>query len=686
MDELGYNGWGIDGALSRLLRGMNGGKSAIVLGLMFFLLIGALFDITPILDGDEEDVTTGSVAYDDGVTLADYVNHTPIMIDGDEDFITQGWPGNGSSFNPYRIEGLRVSGMVGISIRNTTKYFEINNCLLNSTSSGIQLSNVTNACILNSQFTVGVRGISITNSTGIVTDNNTFDGVSVGIDVQWSSAVSINNSIFSNSWKGIKFSSKVVDYMLGVPCSNISVTGCSFTNVGQCVLSFDGVDSITIDTCSFDTGYTGIFFMGGIDLTIINNTMTDMSVGISTASTMGLRILNNTLEDSMFNPDLVPASSVTDIIEGNVVDGRPVGVFLDAHDLVISGSDYGEILLGHCKYVNITGGYRSNINLGIKLQACEYCTIDDTIIEDNQLGISIFDSKNCSVQNTNFFRSLLGVGIFNSVGTIISNNYFDELWIGIAFSMSDTDSVAVNNTVKSCKIGIDATGAKGVTIESNVIQNCSLLGINLLMDEEMTVRNNEITHGSMGIDIFISYESNIEFNRITHNAGTGIRIRDSHELIITGNIVANNSVGFSIDMNSDKCSIFGNMISMNRNGSAIDNGTRNSWDDGVGMGNAWGDYSGTGTYTINGTAHSVDHYPSMADVDGDGLTDISEIEQYGTDPFNADTDGDGVSDGEEINMWRNPLVPNDQSPAGMMLLIGVVVAIVLLAVVRRYHG
>jgi len=42
------------------------------------------------------------------------------------------------------------------------------------------------------------------------------------------------------------------------------------------------------------------------------------------------------------------------------------------------------------------------------------------------------------------------------------------------------------------------------------------------------------------------------------------------------------------------------------------------------------------------------------DDDGDGLTDITEIE-IGTDPLNADTDGDGVLDGVEIDIGTDPL-------------------------------
>lgn len=44
----------------------------------------------------------------------------------------------------------------------------------------------------------------------------------------------------------------------------------------------------------------------------------------------------------------------------------------------------------------------------------------------------------------------------------------------------------------------------------------------------------------------------------------------------------------------------------------------------------------------------------MQDTDGDGLTDLDEL-QRGTNPYAVDTDGDGVSDYDEVRQGRNPL-------------------------------
>jgi hypothetical protein len=45
------------------------------------------------------------------------------------------------------------------------------------------------------------------------------------------------------------------------------------------------------------------------------------------------------------------------------------------------------------------------------------------------------------------------------------------------------------------------------------------------------------------------------------------------------------------------------------------------------------------------------------DLDGDGLSNVDEVEIYGTDPANVDTDGDLFSDGGEVVSGRDPLDP-----------------------------
>ena len=50
------------------------------------------------------------------------------------------------------------------------------------------------------------------------------------------------------------------------------------------------------------------------------------------------------------------------------------------------------------------------------------------------------------------------------------------------------------------------------------------------------------------------------------------------------------------------------------------------------------------------------------DSDNDGLADVLEETQYGTDPLDEDTDGDGMSDGWEVEHGLNPLDDGESDP------------------------
>lgn len=51
-----------------------------------------------------------------------------------------------------------------------------------------------------------------------------------------------------------------------------------------------------------------------------------------------------------------------------------------------------------------------------------------------------------------------------------------------------------------------------------------------------------------------------------------------------------------------------------------------------------------------------------SDFDGDGLLDVQEVLDYGTDPRNPDTDGDGLNDGTEVDMAAGRGCPDPLNP------------------------
>ena len=69
---------------------------------------------------------------------------------------------------------------------------------------------------------------------------------------------------------------------------------------------------------------------------------------------------------------------------------------------------------------------------------------------------------------------------------------------------------------------------------------------------------------------------------------------------------------------------------------------------------------GDGEEVLKRQTNPLDPADDFSDIDGDGLSDLDEVNKYGTKPDDADTDGGGVKDGDEVlNNGTNPLNPLD---------------------------
>ena len=109
--------------------------------LAFILILGNILPISYYCDSNLLFGESISEPEEKGILLAG-TPHAPIAIDGDINFSdtasAEGWLGDGSSGNPYIIDGLDIdsNGTGGhcISINNTRVNFTIQNCYLNRRS------------------------------------------------------------------------------------------------------------------------------------------------------------------------------------------------------------------------------------------------------------------------------------------------------------------------------------------------------------------------------------------------------------------------------------------------------------------------------------------------------------------------------------------------------------------------
>jgi parallel beta-helix repeat protein len=187
--------------------------------------------------------------------------HGPIVITSNANFaataLAENWPGNGSSSNPYIIDGLDIDrgGVAGhcISITGTGVYFTISNCSLTgantASGAGIYLLQVTNARIANN-----------------ILYNNFF-----GIHLDWGALSTVANNNCSANGEGIWLDDSDDNTVANNTC----------TNNGVGIHIADSASVITANnTCSNNTGIGIRLDWAAYTATVSNNTCNGNSHGI----------------------------------------------------------------------------------------------------------------------------------------------------------------------------------------------------------------------------------------------------------------------------------------------------------------------------------------------------------------------------------------------------------------------
>lgn len=197
------------------------------------------------LNGDYTKQTTVSVRPLSQTILAQYDTHAPIVITSNADFAANGATGVGTRSEPYTFKNLRIAATgVCIEVRDTTAFFAISNCKLQSGvadpaiwfqdvengkvencdvfggSSSLELNQVTDCSATGNSFYGGHNGVLLFNSHNNTIIDNEIHNNQRGVMLDWTDHCAIvNNSIYSNSGYGIE---------VAVYSSNNTIYGNSF--------------------------------------------------------------------------------------------------------------------------------------------------------------------------------------------------------------------------------------------------------------------------------------------------------------------------------------------------------------------------------------------------------------------------------------------------------------------------
>ena len=217
---------------------------------------------------------------------------------------------------------------------------------------------------------------------------------------------------------------------------------------------------------------------------------------------------------------------------------------------------------------------------------------------------------------SNCYIDTLGYGIFldsisNGTATITNNTCINNFWDGIYLSSSHNNTVSGNNCTNNGG-SIHLSSSHNNTLSGNTCIN-SYVGIGLDSSYNNTVNGNNCTDNGHGISMNGSNNNTISGNNCTNNNWDGIELHDSNfNLIIENILLDNEDYGVYISSSSFNY-IYDNLFFNNNLGGTsqgYDDGTNNCWYDDVNLrGNYWNEWPGEGTYSIDGSANSIDLYP-----------------------------------------------------------------------------
>ncbi|MFX0053171.1 MAG: nitrous oxide reductase family maturation protein NosD [Candidatus Hermodarchaeota archaeon] len=222
-----------------------------------------------------------------------------------------------------------------------------------------------------------------------------------------------------------------------------------------------------------------------------------------------------------------------------------------------------------------------------------------------------------------------GIEIDDSRSSNITNNTCNSNDVGISLEDSGSSTLSGNSIHANGFDGISLWNSENSTISGNFITNNGFFyyfglqaGISLWNSGSSTLSNNTVSqNGEVGIDLEDSGFSTVANNTCNNNGGGGIRLEHSfrgssdNNSIVWNTLARNGAYGIALSEESaNNVILHNNFITNGQNTSqACDNGTNNQWyDETVLEGNHWSDYTGTGNYSIAGSAGAMDPYPLLS--------------------------------------------------------------------------
>jgi len=532
------------------------------------------------------------------VSVPSYEDMTPILAYNDFDMDNYAsdleWAGDGSPGDPYIIEGYNItSNSDSILIHDTTRAFEIRNCLITSFTSG------------------SGNGIMIDNATQVAIADTVVMDKSDTIDVRNVPSLNLENCTIYDGGSSAYFYN----------CTGATITECDIRNNYEHGINLIACNSSTVSNNDIQvtTVGAGINFELSHYVTIVNNHVFNCSAG----GVMAFLSSNSTIEENIIHNNRfftggmcgihLDSSPGIQIISNEIYENSRNGIYVISSDwvniqnnVIHGNSDHGlyaeDSIIGTVEHNNISenGWWPVIVNelCGIYLGAGvrDWYISENTIWNNTPAGISLEFADEIQISNNVIYD--------NTHRAIYASSY------GVNEDLKILENRIYGNGYVTPSGGIILYGYENCTVSRNWIYNNSGSGI-LSHGSRNNITDNEV-YDTIGNGIYIemtSYNLVLE-NLVYDNTEAGIFLYATNTDVIY-NIVHDNEVGIHL-YSSSSCNVYGNDIGWNNvNALQESSQTNNVWyatfDD---FGNHWDDHvaptgEGVNYYPITNITHTV---------------------------------------------------------------------------------
>jgi parallel beta-helix repeat protein len=272
--------------------------------------------------------------------------YSPILIWNDADFENYDIRGSGVKEDPYVFQNFEIitSLSYGIYIFRTTKYFEIRNCYISASNTGIYIEKVaaSTAKIENVTIENHYIGLNILNSPDSIVQNSTLFANYRGIVLEFSDNSSISNNVcIFNDYFGIRVKNS----------DNCTIKN-NEANRNDVGIQIEASTSCIVkdNTCKNNL-FDGIFSLGVSETTFTDNRcFNNFDYGIKIVESTYSSYVNNIIDFNSYDGIYLAISSFCEIMYNEIVSNVRYGVYIS--------SDFGysfNVTIHHNSFINNTG-------------------------------------------------------------------------------------------------------------------------------------------------------------------------------------------------------------------------------------------------------------------------------------------------------------------------------------------